>query len=750
MVNLTAPTDPAALPFLPMIYVAWADGDLTPLELESIRTRVLETPAIRPETRTALRRWLDPDSPPSPRSLQKLLGEIRRHSAKLPPEGRLSLARLGEAIAGEPVLPEVSAALNAIEDALGMVGAEVARELAAEPVSAEAPASSGHEAKQLQLILDGEHAELRARLRRLLCEPRFARQYGLGKEAYRELVLEWCRVLASEGLGALPYPREYGGQGDEGQSVVVFEMLAFHDLSLTIKYGVQFGLFGGAVRLLGGERHHEKYLAAAGRLDLPGCFAMTELGHGSNVFDLETEAVFDAETQEFVVNTPRESARKEYIGNAAAHARMAAVFAQLRVGDERHGVHALLVPIRNDDGSTCEGVRIDDCGLKLGLNGVDNGRLWFDHVRVPRENLLNRYADVTADGEYISEIPSVSKRFFTVLGALVAGRVSVAWAGLSAMKSGLAIAIRYGDKRRQFGPNGAQEVRLLDYRTHQRRLLPQVATAYALDFALKALTDRFVNRGESDQREIESLAAGLKAYATWRNMEALQACRECCGGQGYLAENRFAELKADSDIFCTFEGDNTVLMQLVTKGMLGDFRREFEDGRAFTIFKYLAARAADTVGEPNPVAARLTDSEHLRGADFQLDALRYRERRLLRSLARRLQDQISAGADSFQALNQCQDHAVSAAHARVERIILESFGSRADQHALLGKMCCLFGLSTIERDRGWFLESGYIAAAKSQAVRAEVNRLCAELRPSAVTLVYGFGIPDELLSAPIA
>ena len=749
MVTLAPPTDPAALPFLPLIYVSWADGDLTGSELESIRTRILETPAIRPETRKALREWLEPDSPPSPRSLQKLLGEIRKHSAKLPPQGRRSLARLGEAMAGEPVLPEVSAALDAIEDALGMVGMEAARELAPDPITADLAAPPDPDAEALQIILDGEHAGFRERLRRLLSEPRFERRYGLSKEEYRELVLSWCRVLASEGLGSLSYPREYGGQEDEEQSVVAFETLAFHDLSLTIKYGVQFGLFGGAVRLLGGKRHHEKYLAETGRLELPGCYAMTELGHGSNVFDLETEAIYDPGTREFVVNTPTESARKEYIGNAAAHGRMAAVFAQLRVGDERHGVHALLVPIRNDDGTPCEGVRFEDCGLKLGLNGVDNGRLWFDQVRVPRENLLNRYSDVTAEGEYISDIPSVSKRFFVMLGALVAGRVSVAWAGLSAMKSGLAIAVRYGDRRRQFGPNGAQEVRLLDYRTHQRRLLPLVATAYALDFALKDLTKQFVNRSE-DQREIESLAAGLKAYATWRNIEALQTCRECCGGQGYLAENRFADLKADSDIFCTFEGDNTVLMQLVTKGMLGDFRRHFEDGRAFTIFKYLAARATDTVGEPNPVAARVTDSEHLRGEEFQLDALRYRERRLLRSLARRLQAQISDGADSFQALNQCQDHAVAAAEARVERIVLESSCSRAGEHPLLRVTSSLFGLSVIERDRAWFLESGYLANAKSQAIRTEVNRLCTELRPSVVTLVNGFGIPEKLLAAPIA
>ena len=92
------------------------------------------------------------------------------------------------------------------------------------------------------------------------------------------------------------------------------------------------------------------------------------------------------------------------------------VFAQLVVIGEVQGVLALLVPIRDANGATMPGVRIEDCGPKLGLNGVDNGRIWFDHVRVPRENLLNRYADVTSEGEYVSPIESPSKRFFTTIG----------------------------------------------------------------------------------------------------------------------------------------------------------------------------------------------------------------------------------------------------------------------------------------------------------------------------------------------
>ena len=221
----------------------------------------------------------------------------------------------------------------------------------------------------------------------------------------------------------------------------------------------------------------------------------------------------------------------------------------------------------NTDGSILrDGVRIEDCGEKLGLNGVDNGRIWFDQVRIPRENLLDRFAQVAADGTYSSPITSPSRRFFTMLGTLVGGRVSVALAGLSASKSALTIAVRYGAGRRQFGPGGEAETVLLDYLTHQRRLLPRLATTYALNFALHQLAEQYAESTDDDRREVEAMAAGLKAYATWHATDTIQTCRETCGGQGYLAANRFAALKADSDVFTTFEGDNTVLMQLVAKG----------------------------------------------------------------------------------------------------------------------------------------------------------------------------------------
>ena len=108
-------------------------------------------------------------------------------------------------------------------------------------------------------------------------------------------------------------------------------------------------------------------------------------------------------------------------------------------------------------------------------------------------------------------------------------------------------------------------------------------------------------------QEIETLAAGLKAYATWFTTHAIQQCREACGGKGYLSENRFGDLKADTDIFTTFEGDNTVLMLLVAKGVLTAFQQEFNEEGVMGILRYVGTNISTAITEKNPFSIRNTD-----------------------------------------------------------------------------------------------------------------------------------------------
>jgi acyl-CoA oxidase len=624
--------------------------------------------------------------------------------------------------------------------------------------------------------LDGPHKAAREVVRdRLAAHGELADlAVRLPRDEYRDKVLELLLESAADGLPARGYPKEYGGEGDLGGFIAGFETLAFGDLSLMVKAGVQFGLFAGAILHLGTEKHHARYLADAVSGRLLGCFAMTETGHGSNVQALGTTATYDETTGEFVVHTPTKEARKDYIGNAARHGRMAAVFAQLVVGGESHGVHCLLVPIRAEDGTPLPGVTLSDCGPKLGLNGVDNGRIVFDQVRVPRDALLDRYAQVDADGNYTSAIENPDRRFFTMLGTLVQGRVSVGGAAINASKVALTIAIRYGDQRRQFGaPGKAEETVLLDYRMHQRRLLPLLARTYALHFAQAELVEEFArvfndDRDEHDRRALEAQAAGTKALGTWHATETIQMCREACGGAGYLAENRLATLKADTDVFTTFEGDNTVLLQLVAKGLLTDSRESFGKLDPLGTARFIAAQAVEIAVEKaalRPVIERLRDvvpnrsdaadpDAGLRDDAYHSGLLRFREEHMLSGVARRLKAGIDAGDEPFDVFNRCQDHVIAAGRAHVDRVVLEAFQAAVREapeeiKQRLHDLYDLHALATIEAERAWYLEHGRLSAGRSKAITALVNELCAAVRPAAVELVDAFGVPGSAVEVPM-
>jgi acyl-CoA oxidase len=616
--------------------------------------------------------------------------------------------------------------------------------------------------RDLQRVLDGRWADVRddvrAQMGRLSLDP----DPDLSTEEYRALTTDNLRKLAESGRPHQGFDPAYGGGGDVGGVVTAFAMLGYGDLSLLVKAGVQWGLFGGAVQVLGTSRHHDKYLKAIMDGDLLGCFAMTETGHGSDVQHLRTTATYDPATQEFEIHTPDAGARKDYIGNAARDGRMAAVFAQLITEGTSHGVHALLVPIRDEHGEPMPGVTIGDCGRKAGLNGVDNGRLSFEGVRVPREALLNHFGDVAEDGTYSSPIENESRRFFTMLGTLVRGRISVAGGAGTATQKALALAIRYGATRRQFAdPATGEEVVVLDYLVHQRKLLPALATTYALHFAQGDLVSDMhdlqsfgATPDEARQRDLETRAAGIKALGTWHATAAIQTCREACGGAGYLAENLLPQLKADTDVFTTFEGDNTVLLQLVAKTLLSDYGRRVGKLDLLGKARFAAGLVAGSVAERTGLRAVLRRGD-VRDRSYQRWLLVEREEHLLASAAQRMRKALAPGADQFGIFNGAQDHLLVAARAHVDRIVFDAFAAAVDQveddgvRALLDRVRVLHALAVIEGDRAFFIEHGYLTPGRAKAVTQAVNALCGELRPHARTLVDGFGIPEAWLACPL-
>ncbi|HEY3546498.1 MAG TPA: acyl-CoA dehydrogenase [Propionicimonas sp.] len=619
----------------------------------------------------------------------------------------------------------------------------------------------------LRHALDGQLAEERATARSTFPSEHLHREPGQTMEQAREWVLNRLSELDASGFGSAGLITKAGEVPDPAAAVLAFEMLSLGDLSTLIKSGVQFGLFGGAVSNLGTAWHHDTFMPGITSLKLLGCFAMTELGHGSDVAGIETTITFVPETDEFEVNSETPEATKAYIGNAARDGSMAVVFGQLLVRGRNHGVHVILVPIRDEDGNDLPGVTTGDQGLKGGLLGVDNGTLRFERVRVPRRMLLDRYGGVDATGTYRAEITNPNRRFFTMLGTLVRGRVCIAAGGGIAARRALSIATRYGLQRRQFtAPDRPDGIVLLDYLTHQRRLLPAVAKSYALGFAQNELTRALVriqgggDYTERDQRELETRAAGLKAITTRFANDTIQSCREACGGAGYLSENGLVGLRADADIFATFEGDNTVLLQLVAKALLTEYKQVWGDldrvgmvqATARVVGQAVLERTAANVLIDRLVATARRQSENLALVDraWHAWAFEERERHSLESLARRMRR--ATGRD-FEAVNKLSEHMLFVARAHLERITLEAFiaGIEActdpEAKATLERLCSLYALSSINDDRAWFMEHSRISPARAKAIGAQLNALCAELRPQALELVEGLGVPAAWLGA---
>ncbi|MBB1515101.1 acyl-CoA dehydrogenase family protein [Tessaracoccus sp. MC1679] len=644
------------------------------------------------------------------------------------------------------------------------------------PTTSAGPAAHGTTisptGEALRRALDGPFHALKQRWRDEVSPDDVVRDTALTVDEARDWTLDRVVKLAQRNFVTAGFPIAQGGTGTAAESVANFEMVAMGDLSLTIKTGVQHGLFGGAITNLGTQYHHETFLPGAISTELLGCFAMTELGHGSDVQSIETTITWLPETAEFEVHSPTPSATKAYIGNAARDGRMAAVFGQLMVDGEHQGVHVVLVPIRDEAGNDLPGVTTGDHGHKGGLLGIDNGTIAFDHVRVPRLMLLDRYGGVDDEGHYQSPIESKNARFFTMLGTLVRGRICVGGGAASAARKALSIAVRYGDERRQFRrPGLGEEILLLDYLTHQRRLLPHVARAYAYGFAQNELAlqlQRVMDVGSSDQRasrELETRAAGMKALLTRWALDSMQEAREACGGAGYMSDNGITMARQDADVFATFEGDNTVLLQLVAKALLLEYKSTWGDMDLRGTAQKTAAMIGQTVLERTTarslidrlvaIADRKPDSERMRARGWHVQMFEFREKHTVEGLARRMRA-ASKLPDAQQpaALNACQTHMLEAAKAHVDRIVLEAFIEGIEQcdddyvTAMLVKVCDLYALATIESNRAWYLEHEAFDPRRSKAITATVDDLCGELRPRARELAEGLGVPESWLKHP--
>lgn len=545
-----------------------------------------------------------------------------------------------------------------------------------------------------------------------------------------------------------------------------FAMTGLVDPNTVTRCGVHFGLFVSSVRGSGTPEQLQYWFGkGAGHLKkFFGCFAMTEMGHGSNVAGLETTATFDPETDEFIVNTPNLAATKWWIGGAAHTATHSVCFARLIVKGKDYGVKSFVVPLRNiSDFSLRPGIAIGDIGKKMGRDGIDNGWIQYTNVRIPRQFMLMRYAKVDREGN-VTEPPLAQLAY----GALIGGRVSMANDSFHYSKRFITIAIRYAAIRRQFGfKPGEPETTLLDYPFHQRRLLPRLAFCYAINAGASELnslhasatkTLASVNASDkkalqsaiNDVKELFSVSAGVKAFTTWATSEIIDQCRQACGGHGYSGYNGFGQGYSDWAVQCTWEGDNNVLTLSAGRALIQSALNAKKGKPVGAAVEYITR--AEQLKKVKLNGRSLTDPAVL------LEAWEAAAASALTSATELFEESLKSNGNNvdlaFESISQ-QRWETARIHTRL--YLIRSFINRINNSEIttpalkpiLTDVALLFALWSTELDSGLFLSSGYFTPADTKNVTKLVDEYCAKVREQAIPLTDAFNLSDFFINSAI-
>jgi len=506
-------------------------------------------------------------------------------------------------------------------------------------------------------------------------------------------------------------------------------------------------MFPHAIEYQGSDEQAARWLPKCRNYQILGTYAQTELGHGTHVRNLETTATYELEREQFVLHSPTVTSTKFWPGGLGKTMNHAIVVAQLIIGGKRYGVHPFFVQLRDiDTHRPLPGIELGDIGPKFGYDTVDNGFMRFDNHRIPRENLLMRYQEVTKDGKYIKKAGSEKLMY----GAMLYTRVYiVSNPATRYLAEAVTIATRYSCVRHQSELKpGDPEPAVIEFQTQRLKLLPQLAAAYALSFAARRIRTDYerifanIKRGQTDELpELHATSSGLKAVAAYMSMNGVERCRLACGGHGYSQSSGLPKLYVDAVTPVTYEGESTVLLLQTAKYLVKMYQRSQTGEVLSATTKYLSRQPTKCNIDRTPSPASL------------MQAYEYKAYWLVSQVAKRLQKLAASGMAAHDSWNQSGVALVKAAEAHVQLYILESFLTGISNisdpsiNAVLTDLFKLYACHAIADDSTAFLVDGYMSAAQVELISEAVLSGLDKVRPNAVALVDSFDFADRHLGS---
>ncbi|KAK7464559.1 hypothetical protein BaRGS_00037894, partial [Batillaria attramentaria] len=573
--------------------------------------------------------------------------------------------------------------------------------------------SATFDVRELTHIIDGspDRTKRRKELENLLYSEPVFRDVGRlsmeRDEIYEQGVLKSIKLFE--------WSRKYKWDDDDFE---LASRLANHDISMSL----QHAMFIPAIERLASDTQKAKWLPRALHYEMIGTYAQTELGHGTNLMELETTATFDPERNEFIMNSPTVTSMKWWPGALGKSSNTAIVLAQLIVKGKNHGLHPFLVPLRSmEDHTPLPGISVGDIGPKMALNCIDNGFLIMKNVRIPRENMFMKNAEVTRDGRFISR--GVDKANYATM---VLVRVKITRWAFESLSDGATTAVRYSVVRRQSSLKpGERELQVLDYQSQQYKVLPALAASYAFLMTNRSL-HRLYDSVHADimagntklLAELHCQSSALKAYMSEVVVQLLELCRQACGGHGYLASSGIGLLCASSASLVTVEGENSVLYQQAARYLMKQVAKAVVGDPVASGFQYLLTQSSSD--RPDIRIQNLADCGNL---DTLLQVYQRMAFSVVTGAARKLQMAIESGVEQHVAWNNNMVSLIQAAR--------------------------FYALHGIAKEAGYFLATQTLTPDQFELVRAAELQAMAKVRHDAVPLVDAFDLHDICLHSAL-